>query len=80
MEPEKPPQPKVSDEDVDAVLAEFQGDSREAIRALLHDLDALARDADRLVSHGYVRGRQPWRNTHSRERGYRLTESRRRVI
>lgn len=72
MEPEKPPNPLVTDEDVDAVLAEFQGDSREAIRALLHDLDALARDADRLVSHGYVRGRQPWRDGNSDNRKVRV--------
>lgn len=61
MEPELPPKITVSDDDVDAVLAEFDGDAREAIRALLTDLDTLARDADRLVSHGYVRGLQPWR-------------------
>jgi len=61
MEPNEDPKPTITDADVDAVLAEFAGDPREAIRALLHDLDALARDADRLVSHGYVRGRQPWR-------------------
>lgn len=61
MEPEKPTPLIIADEDVEAVLAEFQGDSREAIRALLHDLDALARDADRLVSYGYVRGRRPWK-------------------
>lgn len=80
MEPEKPPKPAVTDEEVDAVLAEFKGDSREAVRALLHDLDALARDADRLVSHGYVRGQQPWRNGNSRERSYRPTDNRRRVV
>ena len=61
MEQEEPAKPTITDDDVDAVIAEFAGDLREAIRALLHDLDALARDADRLVSHGYVRGRQPWR-------------------
>lgn len=61
MERDQPAKPTITDEDVDEVLAEFAGDPREAIKALLHDLDALARDADRLVSHGYVRGRQPWR-------------------
>lgn len=30
---------------VDAVLAEFNGDARAAIKALLHDLDMLARDS-----------------------------------
>jgi len=55
--------PAVSEEEIDAVLAETNGDAREAIRALLADIDTLARDADRLVSFGYVRGRQPWRRT-----------------
>lgn len=43
--------------EVDAVLAEFEGDARAAIRALLHDLAALAADRALTVSHGYVRGR-----------------------
>ena len=68
----EPEAPAITDADVDAALAEFNGDAREAIRALLHDLDALARDADRLVSHGYVRGRQPWRRGNS--------DNRRRVV
>ncbi len=42
--------------EVDAVLAEFGGDAREAIAALLHDLDLLARDAAATTSRGYVRG------------------------
>ncbi len=42
--------------EVDAVLAEFSGDSRVAIAALLHDLDLLARDAAATTSRGYVRG------------------------
>lgn len=53
--------PAVSEEEIDAALQEAAGDAREAIRMLLHDLDTLARDADRLVSYGFVRGRQPWR-------------------
>lgn len=28
-----------------------------------HDVHALLADADRLVSHGYMRGRQPWRES-----------------
>lgn len=68
MERDQPAQPTITDADVDEVLAEFAGDHREAIRALLHDLDTLARDADRLVSHGYVRGRQPWRSANSNQR------------
>jgi len=43
--------------EVDSVLAEFDGDARAAIAALLHDLDALARDAAEATSRGYVRGR-----------------------
>ncbi len=43
--------------DIDEVLAEAGGDAREAIRMLLSDLDALARDHNASVSHGYVYGR-----------------------
>jgi hypothetical protein len=43
--------------DVDAVLAEFAGDHRAAIAALLYDLEALARDAEVSTSWGYVRGK-----------------------
>jgi hypothetical protein len=57
---DEPPSP-VTDSEIDAVLNEAKGDAREAIRMLLHDLAVLAADADRLVSHGFVRGRQPWR-------------------
>lgn len=42
------------DEAIDAVLAEFNGDYRAAIKALLHDIDVLARDAEN-VSRGFVR-------------------------
>ena len=45
--------------DIDAVLYEFKGDAREAIRALLHDLAILAADYESSVSHGYVRGDIP---------------------
>ena len=44
-----------SETDVDAVLTEFAGDHRAAIRALLHDVAALAADYDLSVSRGYVR-------------------------
>lgn len=50
---DSPPFP--SDEDVTAVLEEFGGDARAAIRALLADLDSLARDYRADVSKGYVR-------------------------
>lgn len=55
MTADQPPPPYPADEDVEAILAEFDGDAREAIRALLHDLDLLARDYRRDVSKGYVR-------------------------
>jgi hypothetical protein len=48
---------EASDEDVDAVIAEFGGDPRQAIRALLHDLAELAADSNAAISRGYVRGR-----------------------
>lgn len=47
---------EVTDREVDAVLYEFKGNTREAIRALLHDLAVLASDFDASVSHGFVRG------------------------
>lgn len=43
--------------DVEAVIAEANGDAREAVRMLLIDLDALARDRNASVSRGYVYGR-----------------------
>ena len=46
-----------SDAEVDAVLAEFNGDPRSAIRALLHDMSLIVRDSEVVVSHGFVRGR-----------------------
>ena len=48
-------EPFPSETDVDAVLTEFAGDHRAAIRALLHDVAALATDYDLSVSRGYVR-------------------------
>lgn len=44
------------DEEIDALVAEFGGDPREAIRALLHDLTELAIDSEATISRGYVRG------------------------
>lgn len=43
--------------DLDAVIAQFGGDVRATIRALLYDIAVLAADFSRSVSHGYVRGR-----------------------
>jgi hypothetical protein len=40
------------EDEIDALLEEHGGDARAAIRALLHDLDMIARD----VSRGYARG------------------------
>jgi hypothetical protein len=40
----------------DLVLAEFGGDARAAIRALLHDVAILAQDYEVAVSKGFVRG------------------------
>ena len=51
--------PFPAEADIDAVLAEFGGDVRAAIRALLHDLAILAADYEASVSHGYVRGAIP---------------------
>lgn len=46
-----------TDEEVDAIIAEFGGDPRQAVRALLCDLTTLAIDSEASVSRGYVRGR-----------------------
>lgn len=50
------PEPWPTEADIDAVLYEFKGDAREAIRALLADIATLAEDANAAVSHGFVRG------------------------
>ena len=42
---------------VDTVIAEFGGDARAAVRALLHNREELLRDADRAASLGFLRGR-----------------------
>lgn len=52
-------EPFPTEADVDAVLYEFKGDAREAIRALLHDIAILAGDFEASVSHGFVRGAVP---------------------
>jgi hypothetical protein len=56
------PSPVVIDEaarqtEVDEVLAEFGGDARAAIGALLDDLATLVADAEEAVSRGFLRGR-----------------------
>lgn len=45
-----------TEKEIDAVIAEFDGDMREAVRALMHDLAVLAADLSGVVSRGYVRG------------------------
>lgn len=59
-EASRPPEPDpfaVSDEEVDTVLEEACGDSREAIRMVLRDLAVMAADADAASSRGFLRGR-----------------------
>lgn len=51
------PAPKPMEQQIDSVLAEFDGDARAAIGALLHNLDELLRDANRAASLGSLRGR-----------------------
>ena len=51
-----PDDPEPTEAEVDAVVEEFGGDLRAAIRALLHDLAVLAADFAGAVSRGYVRG------------------------
>lgn len=46
-----------TEEEIDAVIAEFDGDMRDAMRALMHDMAVLAADLSGVVSRGYVRGR-----------------------
>ena len=55
MKPAAAPEPV--DSRVDAILADFAGDSRAVIAALLHNRDELLRDADRASSLGFLRGR-----------------------
>jgi hypothetical protein len=45
-----------TDEEVEAVLAEFDGDPRRAIRALLQDIGTLAEDQRRDVSYAHIYG------------------------
>lgn len=47
----------VVDGQIDAILAEFDGDARAAIGALIINREELLRDADRSASVGFLRGR-----------------------
>lgn len=51
------PAPDPVEVEIDAILLEFGGDPRKAIRALLHDLTVLAEDAEASTSRGFVRGK-----------------------
>ena len=62
-------QPFPTERDIEALLEEFGGDPRAAIRALLHDLDALASDYEAAVSKGYIRSRPTRRSAGSRHGG-----------
>lgn len=58
--PAAPDQPTIVDatyEEIDAIIAEFGGDYRQAIRALLHDMTELALDSEAAVSRGFIRGK-----------------------
>lgn len=61
---QKPAYP--TEANIEEVLAEFGGDYRLAIAALLHDLAELAADYDSAVSRGYVRATIPL-HTHLRK-------------
>ena len=45
-----------SNEEIDGLIAEFGGDPRQVIRALLHDLTELALNSEAAISRGFVRG------------------------
>jgi len=51
------PLPDATETEIDSVLAEFRGDPRAAIGALLLDLTLIIEDAQAAVSRGYARGR-----------------------
>ena len=55
--PKQAPEQTPADAKIDSVLAEFGGDARAAIGALLHNREELLRDADRAASLGFLRGR-----------------------
>lgn len=49
--------PNPPDSRIDAMLANFRGDARATIGALLLNRDKILRDADKAASVGYLRGR-----------------------
>ncbi|AVO44048.1 hypothetical protein [Phreatobacter cathodiphilus] len=48
----------ITEADIDEVLQEFGGDTRQAVRALLEDIAVLALDRARAISTGFVRGQR----------------------
>lgn len=54
---ENPPDEAAREAEVDDVLAEFGGDARAAVRALLDDQATLIADAQEAVSRGFLRGK-----------------------
>ncbi len=56
-QPQSAPVPNPMEGKIDAVLAEFGGDARAAIGALLYNREELLRDADRAISLGFLRGK-----------------------
>lgn len=50
-------EPAALQAEIDSLLAEYQGDARAVIAALLHDIAVLADDAESRTSRGFVRGR-----------------------
>lgn len=56
-QPQSAPAPSPIEGKIDAVLADFGGDARAAIGALLLNRDELLRDADRAASVGFLRGK-----------------------
>lgn len=47
--------PPEAEAEIDQLLAEFNGDYRTVIKALLHDLDVIVADYEAVISAGYVR-------------------------
>ena len=54
---ERTPVVEATEDEIDAVIAEFDGDLRQAIKALLHDLTSIVRDSEAVVSRGFIRRR-----------------------
>jgi hypothetical protein len=55
--PLEEPDSEIAGSEVDAILAEFGGDARAAIAALMHDTRVLLADAEQATSRGFLRGK-----------------------